>query len=218
VAHTPTVPTSHGLPPAHSPLEEARATAPRGLARLSPGWRNAIEWGLVVVVAIILALVVRNYVVQTFFIPSQSMEPTLYPGDRIIVFKAAYLFTNPAVGDVIVFKAPKLEHERCSDPTVQDLVKRIIATPGQTVWSNSSTIFYENPGSTTPHKLPQPWQHTSPLGGEISRQTIPPNQYFVMGDNRSQSCDSRVWGTVPRGNIVGKAVFIFWPISRISTI
>jgi signal peptidase I len=210
------VPTSHGLPPGQPPLAQARASGAR--KRLPHGARSLIEWGIVIGVAVVLALVVRSYVVQTFFIPSISMEPTLHVGDRILVFKAAYDFTSPAVGDVIVFHAPAAEHEHCSDPGVQDLVKRIIATPGQTIWSKANTIYYENPGSTTVHALRQPWQHTTGIGQAITKQTVPPSSYFVMGDNRGQSCDSRVWGYVPRSDIIGKAVLIFWPLSRLSII
>ncbi len=225
-----TVPTSHGLPPSQAPLAEARAaegTEPpveTASQRMSRGTRNLIEWIVVVVVAVVLALLVRSYVAQTFYIPSPSMEPTLDVGDRILVFKAAYDFTNPAIGDVIVFKAPLAEHLRCSDPGVQDLVKRIIATPGDSLYSVGNTIYIERAGQKKAGFVPlaQPWQHAQQIGQQIASKKYPENvpqgQYFVMGDNRPNSCDSRVWGTVPRGNIIGKAVFIFWPLSRVGTI
>ena len=140
------------------------------------------------------------------------MEPTLQVGDHILVLKAAYRFTSPAIGDVIVFKAPPKEHLACQDPEVQDLVKRIIALPGDDIHSVGNNIYIND------KLLAQPWQHTTNIGSAIRNQVIPPNQFLVMGDNRPESCDSRVWGTVPRANIIGKAVLIFWPLSRFSKI
>jgi signal peptidase I len=181
-------------------------------SRAAPWVRTGIEWAVVLLVALVIALLVRTYVIQTYYIPSISMEPTLQVGDHILVLKAAYRFTSPAIGDVIVFKAPPKEHLACQDPEVQDLVKRIIALPNDTIRSVGNNIYINN------HLLAQPWQHTMNIGSAIPTQTIPPNRYFVMGDNRPESCDSRVWGTVPRGNIIGKAVLIFWPLSRFSKI
>jgi signal peptidase I len=136
------------------------------------------------------------------------MEPTLHVGDRILVIKAAYDFTSPAIGDVIVFKAPPSEAAQCGSQPVPDLVKRIIATPGDTVSSSGNTILVNG------HPLRQDWTHVHQLGTPITPQTMPASNYFVMGDNRPDSCDSRVWGPVPRSDIIGKAVFIFWPPSR----
>lgn len=155
--------------------------------------------------------------VQTYFIPSGSMEPTLHVGDHIVVLKAAYDFSSPATGDVIVFKAPKLEREKCGSPGIHDLVKRIIATPGETVWSRHNTIWLKPPHGSA-FVLKQDWQHASELGTRITRRTVPKNDYFVMGDNETDSCDSRIWGYVPDSSIIGKAVLIYWPLSRLSII
>lgn len=192
------------------PAEEEPAVAqPSHAAR----WvRTLVEWVVVLAVALGIALLVRTFVIQTYFIPSISMEPTLQVGDHILVLKAAYRFTSPAIGDVIVFKAPPQEHQSCQDPEVQDLVKRIIALPGDTIRSSGNTIYVDG------KVLAQPWQHTAQIGSAIRNQLVPANHYFVMGDNRPESCDSRVWGTVPRSDIIGKAVLIFWPLSRFSTI
>jgi len=180
--------------------------------------RSAVEWVVVLAIALGVALFVRSYVVQTYFIPSASMEPTLQIGDHILVLKAAYRFTSPAIGDIVVFTAPPAEHVKCSDPEVQDLVKRIVATPGDTIWSVGNQIYLQPAGAPHGAPLSQPWQHSASLGPAITRQVVAPDQYFVMGDNRQNSCDSRDWGTVPRGDIVGKAVFIFWPPSRMGTL
>jgi signal peptidase I len=184
------------------------ATPPTASPR-HPHVRTAIEWVAVLTVALVAAFLVRTYVVQTYFIPSASMEPTLKVGDHIVVLKAAYRFTSPAIGDIIVFKAPPAERAACADPSVQDLVKRIVAVPGDVITSRNDAIYVN-------HKLlKQPWTYNHALGTPITGQKIPPGQYFVMGDNRPDSCDSRIWGTVPRGNIIGKAVFVFWPLSQV---
>ncbi len=100
----------------------------------------------------------------------------------------------------------------CDSPGVTDLVKRIIATPGETISSQGNLIYVDG------KVLKQPWQHAATLGTPITLQKIPKNDYFVMGDNRPESCDSRLWGYVPRSSIIGKAILIYWPISRLSII
>src|SRR5271167_3565335 len=116
-----------------STSEETEARAPNASpAPERRGVRSPIlwmlEWTVIIAMAIVLALGVRAYGVQTYFIPSGSMEPTLNVGDRILVLKLAYDFSSPATGDVVVFKAPPAEH--CGDPSVTDLVKRIVGLPG----------------------------------------------------------------------------------------
>lgn len=176
--------------------------------RSSAWW--AFEWLCVIALALVLALAVRTFVIQTFYIPSGSMEPTLNIGDRILVFKLAYDFTSPTTGDVVVFKAPPAEH--CGDPSVTDLVKRIVGLPGQTIWSEQNTIFIDG------NPLHQDWPHYRLLLTQITRQRIAPNHYFMMGDNHPSSCDSRDWGTLPRSDIIGKVVLKIWPLSQFGTI
>jgi signal peptidase I len=197
---------------------EPEATGPDGPTEQSKSRRaikGTLEWAAVLAVAAVVAILLRTFVVQTYFIPSLSMYPTLLKGDHIVVLKAAYDFSSPATGDVIVFKAPTKEREMCDSPGVNDLVKRIIAVPGETVWSKGNTIYLQTPGHKS-HALVQSWQHVPQLGTPISRRTVPSGDYFVMGDNHPASCDSRVWGYVPRASIIGKAVLIYWPLSRLS--
>ena len=205
----PEVPTPGAEAPAG--LTAGPTTGPEVERERGPLWW-IIEWTLVIVVALVLAIGVRTYVVQTFFIPSGSMEPTLLVGDRILVLKVAYDFTNPAIGDVIVFRAPPSERSMCSDSGVQDLVKRIVGLPGQFIASRGNEILVNGKVEK------QDWQHYAPLVSPIRPQLIPPNQYFVMGDNHPSSCDSRTWGTVPRSDIVGKVVLRIWPLSQFGTI
>lgn len=171
-----------------------------------------VEWVVIIAIALAIAFCVRTYVIQTFKIPSGSMEPTLDVGDRIVVFKLAYDFTSPAIGDVIVFKAPQEEHLRCGDPDIPDLVKRIVGLPGDHISSRGNEIIVDG------HVLRQDWPHVAMLQTPISPQVVPKGQYFVMGDNHPDSCDSRDWGTVPASDIIGKVVLRIWPLSQFGTI
>ena len=162
---------------------------------------------VVVVIAVVASFLVRAYAVQTFFIPSGSMEPTLHIKDRILVDKLAVRFGTINVGDIIVFKAPPAEH--CDDGFFNDLVKRVIGLPGQTISSRGNDVLVNG------HVLKEPWTYFHTLNPPIKKITLKANQYFVMGDNRANSCDSRFWGPVPRSDIIGKAFFRIWPLSRI---
>ena len=172
--------------------------------------RIVIEWGIILVVAVVASFLVRAYAVQTFFIPSGSMEPTLHTGDRILVNKLSVRFGTINVGDIIVFKAPASEH--CGDGNFPDLVKRVIGLPGDVMTSKGNTVYVNG------HPLKEPWTYFHTLSPPIKKVTVPANNYFVMGDNRANSCDSRFWGTVPRSDIIGKAFFRIWPLSRIGFI
>jgi signal peptidase I len=171
--------------------------------------RTLLEWALVVVAALVVALLVRTFVFQTFYIPSGSMEPTLQIGDRIIVSKLSYKIHSVHRGDIVVFHAPPKEAAVCADPEVQDLVKRVIGLPGETISSAGNTVLIDG------KPLAQPWFPATALGPPIPVTHIPANSYFVMGDNRTDSCDSRDWGTLPATNIIGHVILRIWPISRI---
>jgi signal peptidase I len=169
-----------------------------------------IEWSVILVVAVLASFLVRAYAFQTFFIPSGSMEPTLHVGDRIVVNKLSVRFGTINVGDIVVFKAPPTEH--CGDGNFPDLVKRVIGLPGQTLTSKGNTVYVDG------KVLKEPWTYWKTLSPAIKKITVPANSYFVLGDWRSNSCDSRFWGTVPRSDIIGKAFFRIWPFSRIGFI
>lgn len=175
----------------------------------SQGKRATAEWVIVVLVALLVAFLVRTFLFQTFYIPSASMEPTLQIGDRIIVSKITYKVRSVERGDIVVFRAPAAEHNACGDPGVTDLVKRVIGLPGETIGSRGNSVLING------RVIAQPWFPSTPLGPPIATQVIPKGEYFVMGDNRTDSCDSRTWGTVPAGNIVGHVVFRIWPLNRI---
>jgi signal peptidase I len=169
--------------------------------------RGLVEWAVVLVVAVLVSLLVRTFVFQTYFIPSKSMEPTLYEGNRIMVNKLSATFGTIHIGDIVVFKAPPAVAEKCGD-TVADLVKRVIGVPGDHLTSRGDTIYVN--GSP----LKENWSHYEPLGLPLGHVTVRKGDYFMMGDNHNNSCDSRYWGQVPHSDIIGKVFLKFWPLSQ----
>jgi len=164
----------------------------------------------VVVTAVILALIIRAFVVQAFKIPTGSMKPTLTEGDRILVNKFIYRFKEPKRGDVIVFKYPE-------DPK-KDFIKRLIATGGETVMIKDGNIWVDSILIEEPQKLRQIFYYNKPeakYGAEEMRIAVPEDSYFVLGDNSASSRDSRYWGFVPKKYLIGKAFVIYWPPNRI---
>jgi len=159
-----------------------------------------LGWLVILVVAVGAALIFRLVFVQTFYVPSPSMVPTLLPGDRMLVLKAGYSITR---GAIIVFRRPPGDRYETND---EDLVKRVIGLPGETIWSKGNTVYVNG------RVLHEPWlPKGEPLGPKpITRQTIPKNDYFVMGDNRPASLDSRWWGYVPRSSVIGRVFLVFW--------
>lgn len=168
-----------------------------------------MEWAIVIVIALVVAFVVRTYVAQTFYVPSTSMYPTLKVGDRIVVDKLAYDIHSVHVGDIVVFRRPPAEH--CGGTPVPDLVKRVVGLPGETISAHGGQVYLTGKVEKDPWLPHTPSTYTSTFGPE----KIPAGQYFMMGDNRVASCDSRMWGTVKRSYIVGKVDFIIWPLSRV---
>jgi signal peptidase I len=182
-----------------------------------------------VVLAFVVALLIKGFLFQAFYIPSESMEPTLYgchgcTGDRIIVDKVPYYFHDPRRGDIIVFSDPHptAEPERgviggffhwmfqgigVQHPTNEDFVKRVIGLPGDTVWASGGSVFVNGTKLDEPY-LTQPTQ-------DFPHTNVPQGTLFVLGDNRRDSADSRFGlGFVPLGNVIGKAELIIWPPSR----
>ncbi|GFN23956.1 signal peptidase I [Thermanaeromonas sp. C210] len=156
------------------------------------------------VIAAVLAMIIRAFLITPFWIPSGSMEPTLYPGDRILVNRLVYRFSEPQRGDVVVFRYP-LEPNR-------DYVKRVIAVGGDTIEAHDNKI-YVNGQPLNESYLPPGVVHS-----DFGPIKVPADSYFVMGDNRNISSDSRVWGPLERRFVIGKAAFIYWPLSRLGLI
>ena len=178
------------------------------------------EWTESIVIAVILALVIRAFVIQAFKIPSGSMIPTFQIGDRLFVSKFIYgariPFTGirlPAVrqpkrGDIIVFVSPE-------DPK-KDFIKRLIAVGPETVEIRDRRIYIDGKEVDEPASIRSIDYYNGGIYGQEGQVTrVPEGEYFVMGDNSANSRDSRYWGFVPKKNLIGKAEFIFWPPHRI---
>jgi signal peptidase I len=173
-----------------------------------------VEWVIVLVVALLAALGVRAYVAQMFYIPSGSMLPTLQIGDRIVVDKLSYHLHAVHRGDIVVFRRPPLERAPYAD-----LVKRVIGLPGDTVSSVDGRVYIDGKPLQEPW-LPSPPPPTSPSplpdGFSLNHPfTVPTGEYYVMGDNRTDSEDSRYFGPIAGSLIVGKMGFVVWPLDPI---
>jgi signal peptidase I len=184
-----------------------------------PRYRWLREAAVVVVVALVVALLLRTFAVQSFSIPSGSMEPTLNIGDRILVNKLSYDLHGVGRGDIVVFARPA--NENCGGPPVADLVKRVIGLPGETVALNGRGHVLING-----RLLNESWLPTSVQGETFAGPSgplynldrpfkVPSGEYFVMGDNRTDSCDSRYWGPIKESLIVGKVELRLWPLTAL---
>lgn len=153
-----------------------------------------------VVIAVALALLIRIFVVESFQVQGTSMEPTLQHRDRLIVYKLGYRWASPERGDIIVFHYPL-------DPT-RDFVKRVIAVPGDSIRIEQGRVFVNNVALDEPHVK-------APSNDSMPERTVPPGAYFVMGDHRNNSEDSRKFGFVREELIVGKAILVYWPLDAV---
>ena len=194
------------------PHEDARFEESRGL----PKSRFVREVAVVMTVAVVVAVLLRLFIVQTYFIPSLSMYPTLKVGDRIVVDKLSFHLHAVQPGDIVVFARPSDEH--CGGPPVSDLVKRVVGLPGQTISLSHGHVVI-NGARLDESWLPASEQGVTGAGPPgtpydlVHPYKIPPNDYFVMGDNRENSCDSRWWGPVDGSLIVGAVDLRVWPIT-----
>ena len=167
--------------------------------------RNLVEWGVIVLVAVVFAFLVRGFAFQTFFIPSESMVPRLETDDRVLVNKFAYDLRDPERGDVVVFHTPPNAHITGMD----DLVKRIVGLPGDTIEGRDGHILIDGKVLAEPY-LPKGRQSTT-----FAPVKVPANSYFMLGDNRLYSSDSTHWGPANRDLFVGPVFVTIWPLDRI---
>jgi signal peptidase I len=166
--------------------------------------RSVLEWVLVILVAVTVAIVLRTFVVQTFWIPSGSMIPTLQENDRVIVNKLSYHVHPVHRGDIVVFTTPPGVSK-----SFKDLVKRVIGLPGDRVSGHDGHVFVN--GS----QLQESYLAKGTVTSDFGPVTVAPNSYWVMGDNRGNSADSRVFGAIAKKTIVGRAFLRIWPLNRI---
>jgi signal peptidase I len=181
---------------------------PAGSGRRRKRWRRGLtETGVTLLAAALLAFLLRTYVVQTFWIPSASMVPTLSVYDRLLVQKAFFSWHDVREGNIVVFTHPPLD--QCGGEPAGDLIKRVIALPGQTIYSSGNSIYIDG------RRLAEPYLPAhDPLGPPIASREhpyrVPPGEFYVLGDNRADSCDSRYWGPIQGSSIVGKAIVVIW--------
>jgi signal peptidase I len=201
----------------HHPLDRLTGRLPRRL-------RILVDWAVTIVGAIAIVLAIKAWVVNPYRIPSSSMEPTLHCArpaqlcearfsDRVLANRFIYHFREPERGDIVVFQTPPEAEERCGAGGT--FVKRIIGLPGEKVQlrqiGDHSFVFIDGKRLDEPYVRPD---RRDLRPNETFR--VPEGHYFVMGDNRAQSCDSREWGAVPRENLIGKVFMTYWPPNRIS--
>ena len=204
-----------GHPPKHRAPKEEQREGFFGFFRELPG---------LIIIAFLLALLIKTFLVQAFFIPSQSMVPTLKVNDRVLVNKLVYDFGEPQRGDIIVFENPSEEEPRrnvfqaiwawlteglgFAQAGHQDFIKRVVAVPGDTIEMNQGRVLINGDPIDEPYLV-------RPGHDNYEARTIPEDHVFVMGDNRPNSSDSRsTLGFIPYEKIVGKAFVLLWPPSR----
>jgi signal peptidase I len=198
------------VPPGGSPAPDAAA---KGKSN-----RWIIELVGVVVFALVAAFLLRTFVISVYSIPSGSMEPTLQVGDRIVVDKLSYHLHGVDRGNIIVFSTPPKED--CAGAPVADLVKRVIGLPGETISLSGGEVLIDG------RLLAEPWLPASEQGRTYPGPSpdafalhhafkVPSGDVYVMGDNRTLSCDSRYWGPIKESTIVGKVDLRIWPLSRL---
>ena len=185
-----------------------RSIGPQGRGRPPSRRRWFIEWGLILVAAVSVAVLVRATVVQAFYIPSPSMVPTLKVHDRLLVDKVTFHVRDVRRGDIVVFKRPPA----LQDKEINDLIKRVIGLPGDTVEGRDGHVF------VNAKLLPERYLPKGLTTAAFDPVVVPLDAYFVMGDNRPESYDSRFWGTVDKSLIVGRAMFRIFPPTRIGRI
>lgn len=176
--------------------------------------KEIIEWLVVIVIALGIAFGIRLFVIQPFRVQQSSMYPTLVNDDLILINKLAYVGGQPERGDIIVFKPPNR-----SETDDVEYIKRIIGLPGEYVETENGVVtingkvFEENDDhpKTNYDFHPEPPKGDTPKNGT----KLGEEEYFVMGDNRSGSFDSRAFGPIKRSSILGRAFFVFWPVQRL---
>jgi len=194
----------------------------RAQSRIPKPWRTVVDWLVTLALAAGFVLAFEAEVAKPYRIPSSSMEPTLHcarPGawcqgrfdDRVIANRLAYRFSDPKRGQIVVFEAPPAA-DRCEPGDGgSTFVKRLIGLPGEQVSERGGVVYVDG------RRLSEPYLDPANRDPRTSSwPTIRPGHYFFMGDNRAHSCDSRDWGTVPSGNLIGPVTLTYWPPNRVT--
>ena len=183
-------------------------------------WPTVIDWVVTIVVAVGAVLAIKAWVVNPYRIPSSSMEPSLHCArpaagclakfsDRVLANRFIYHFRSPHRSEIVVFKTPQRAEQCENGAGGETFVKRIIGLPGDTIKETQGTI------SINGKRLDEPYVTPSERDDRSGTWKVGANMYFMMGDNRASSCDSRDWGAVPRANLIGPVFAVYWPPQRI---
>lgn len=205
-----------------------RAPIERLTEGLPKTWRITIDWLATILGAIVIVLAIKQWVINPYRIPSSSMEPTLHcarPGlgceasfsDRVLACRFCFHLWGPKRGDIIVFKTPPQAAIACGAGGT--FVKRLVGLPGETVFEDARGFMWIDGKQLGEPYVEQARRREDARSNSDylnKRWAVPKGQYFFMGDNRGESCDSRRWGSVPRGNLIGKVIATYWPPKRIS--
>lgn len=187
---------------------------------LPPPWPTVIDWVVTIVVAVGAVLAIKAWVVNPYRIPSSSMEPTLHCAqpaagclanfsDRVLANRFIYRFRSPHRREIVVFKTPQRAEQCENGAGGETFVKRIIGLPGDTIKETRGVI------SINGKQVDEPYVTRSERDERSGTWKVGAKMYFMMGDNRASSCDSRDWGAVPRGNLIGPVFAVYWPPQRI---
>ena len=171
----------------------------------SSSFRSLVEWVVIMAAALLAAFVVKTFLLQAFYIPSASMEHTLEISDRVLVNKLSYRLHDVNRGDIIVFEQPANEQG-----AIKDLIKRVVALPGETVEGRDGKVYVDG------RALREPYLPRGTTTSSFGPHQVPAEHVWVMGDNRSNSKDSRVFGAIPESLVVGRAFVRVWPVASIT--
>jgi len=202
----PPVESADGIP-VEVPDPTAGAAAPaeptEKKKKQSSRKKQGYEWLILVAASLAVALVVRGFLIQAFYIPSESMVPTLVKNDRVLVNKLSYKLHDVHRGDIVVFKAP----EGAATAQVKDLIKRVVGLPGETIEGRNGSIFIDG------KPLDEPYLPPDVRSRDFPPEKIPPNKIYVLGDNRQDSRDSTFFHAIDEDAIVGRAFVKIWPLN-----
>jgi signal peptidase I len=181
-------------------------------------WDTIVDWVVTIAIAVAAVLAIKEWVVNPYRIPSSSMEPTLHcaepavgcqagASDRVLANRFIYRFRDPERGDVVVFETPQEARRECGAGGT--FVKRLIGLPGDTIGQRSGILRVNGA------PLEESYLNGGAPGQDFQQRTLGADQYFMMGDNRAESCDSRWWGPVSREDLIGPVFAVYWPPTRL---
>ena len=194
----------------------------RRLSRLPQPWRTVVDWTMTIALAVAFVLAFQAEIAKPYRIPTSSMEPTLHcakPGafcegrfdERVVANRLAYRFGAPERGQIVVFTAPRAADRCGGQEGGSTFVKRIVGLPGEVVSERAGLVYIDG------KRLVEPYVDALRRGrASGSWPRVAQGHYFVLGDNRMHSCDSRVWGPVPRGSLIGPVLLTYWPPDQLS--